>query len=124
MLGSAERFEGEPGVPTREQVHAFISSSAWVDIYRSVSTQLLCARGKGLKVIAPVAGFRWRDPEAGGENSMRWYRDAVGLDGAEPDGSQRERLLAYNEDDVRATKALREWMSSRESGTLPYIGDL
>ena len=53
--------------------------------------------------MAPSAGFAWHDPEAGGENSMRWYRAAVGLDGDEPDLAQRERLLVYNADDVRAT---------------------
>ncbi|MGH3622143.1 MAG: TM0106 family RecB-like putative nuclease, partial [Sciscionella sp.] len=123
LLASADRFAGAPGVPDRTQVRAFIGSPAWVDLYRSVSNQLLCARGKGLKVIAPVAGFHWRDPDAGGENSMRWYRDAVGLDGRAPDVSQRDRLLRYNEDDVRATHALREWMTSSATD-LPYIGDL
>jgi predicted RecB family nuclease len=95
-----------------------------VDLFRIVSESFLCARGKGLKTIAPVAGFHWRDPEAGGENSMRWYRDAVGLDGDPAQLSQRRRLLEYNEDDVRATRRLREWMSSDEVRLLPYVGDL
>ena len=34
---------------------------------------------EGLKKIAPVAGFNWRDAGAGGEASMAWYREAVGL---------------------------------------------
>lgn len=123
LLASADRFGAEPGVPSREQVQAFIDSPSWVDLYRSVSDQLLCARGKGLKVVAPVAGFRWRDPDAGGENSMRWYRAAVGLDGNAPELPQRERLLRYNEDDVLATRALREWMTTGATD-LPYIGDL
>ncbi|WP_040924394.1 TM0106 family RecB-like putative nuclease, partial [Saccharomonospora iraqiensis] len=123
LYSSAERFAGTGGVPSREEVRAFVESDEWVDLFRGVSEQFLCARGKGLKVVAPVAGFAWRDPEAGGEASMRWYREAVGMDGGTPDAGQRERLLRYNEDDVRATHALREWMSG-PAATVPYVGDL
>ncbi|GAA1330473.1 TM0106 family RecB-like putative nuclease [Catellatospora bangladeshensis] len=124
LLGSAERFKGRPGIPTAAQVREFISSDSWVDLFGIVQEQFLCAHGKGLKTIAPVAGFTWRDPEAGGENSMRWYRDAVGADGAPPEAGQRRRLLEYNEDDVRATHALREWMTSDAMAALPFAGDL
>lgn len=124
LLSSADRFTGQPGVPPRAEVAAFISSDEWVDLFRIVSTVFLCARGKGLKTVAPAAGFHWRDPEAGGENSMRWYRDAVGLDGAEVSAGQRARLLAYNEDDVRATHALRTWMTSPAMADMPFVDDL
>jgi predicted RecB family nuclease len=124
LLSSAKRFAGKPGIPTTEQVHAFITSDAWFDLFGSVRDNFLCSRGKGLKTIAPVAGFRWRDPEASGENSMRWYRDAVGLDGIPQNDAQRVRLLEYNEDDVRATHALRGWMSSPAVYEVPYVGDL
>ncbi|NUT98653.1 MAG: TM0106 family RecB-like putative nuclease [Saccharothrix sp.] len=124
LIGSAERFKGRPGIPTVGQVKEFISSDSWVDLFGIVQDQFLCAHGKGLKTIAPVAGFSWRDPEAGGENSMRWYRDAVGMDGAPPNPAQRRRLLEYNEDDVRATHALREWMTSDAMNNLPFAGDL
>ncbi|NUT46367.1 MAG: TM0106 family RecB-like putative nuclease [Saccharothrix sp.] len=124
LLGSAERFKGRPGIPTAAQVREFITSDEWVDLFGIVQEQFLCAHGKGLKTIAPVAGFRWRDPEAGGENSMRWYRDAVGMDGRPPDADQRRRLLEYNEDDVRATHTLRLWMTSDAMDDLPFAGDL
>jgi predicted RecB family nuclease len=55
---------------------------------------------------------------------MRWYRDAVGMDGDPAQPDQRRRLLEYNEDDVRATKTLREWMSSPSVNELPFVGDL
>jgi predicted RecB family nuclease len=124
LLASADRFTGTRGVPDRASVERFIESDSWVDLFRIVSDTFLCAHGKGLKTIAPMAGFRWRDPDASGENSMRWYRDAVGFDGAPADHSQRRRLLDYNEDDVRATRALREWMCSDAMARLPYLGDL
>ncbi|WP_090006669.1 TM0106 family RecB-like putative nuclease [Lentzea albidocapillata] len=124
LLASAERFAGKPGIPTIAQVKEFIGSDSWVDLFGIVREQFLCAHGKGLKVIAPAAGFSWRDPEAGGENSMRWYRSAVGMNGDELDVDQRQRLLWYNEDDVRATHRLREWMTSDAMSRLPFAGDL
>lgn len=123
LFGSVERFAGFEGVPGRAAVQSFVDSEEWVDLFRGVSEQFLCARGKGLKVVAPVAGFSWRDPEANGEASMRWYRAAVGMDGEAPDLAQRTRLLHYNEDDVRATHALRRWMSG-PAGAIPFMGDL
>jgi predicted RecB family nuclease len=69
-----------------------------------------------LKAVAPVAGFAWRDPEPGGENSMAWYRAAVSGSGeAATDDARihRQRILDYNEDDVRATYVLRQWMSQQ-----------
>lgn len=124
LLASADRFAGRRDVPAAGDVRRFIESESWVDLFRAVSDTFLCARGKGLKTIAPAAGFHWRDPEAGGENSMRWYRDAVGMDGVPARLDQRRRLLEYNEDDVRATRALREWMSSPAVRELPFVGDL
>ncbi|WP_374727446.1 TM0106 family RecB-like putative nuclease [Haloactinomyces albus] len=124
MLASAERFAGKPGIPTVDEVREFIDSDEWVDLFATVRDQFLCPNGRGLKVIAPNAGFSWRDAEAGGENSMRWYRDAVGLDGAAPSESQRRRLLQYNEDDVRATLAIRRWMTTEAEHRVPYVGDL
>jgi predicted RecB family nuclease len=124
LRGSVERFAGEPGMPAAAEVEAFIASDAWVDLFPAVSQSFLCPHGKGLKRVAPSAGFGWRDPEAGGENSMRWYRRAVGLDGDEPDPTMRERLLVYNEDDVRATHALRTWMTSDAVLAVPHLDDL
>jgi predicted RecB family nuclease len=123
LYESARRFAGRPGVPTVEQVRAFVDGPQWVDMFQAVSDQFICPNGKGLKKIAPVAGFSWRDPEAGGEASMSWYRLAVGYDGAAPDQTQRTRLLEYNEDDVRATQVLREWMTTRADEEVPGLAD-
>ncbi len=120
LYESARRFAGMPDVPTEAEVRAFVDGPEWVDMFQAVSEQFICPNGKGLKKIAPVAGFGWRDPEAGGEASMSWYRLAVGYDAA-PDMSQRTRLLEYNEDDVRATQVLREWMSPLVPG--PHSAD-
>ncbi len=124
LRASADRFAGVPGVPPRDEVDAFIASHEWVDIFESVNQNFVCPDGKGLKRIAPVAGFGWQDAEASGEASMEWYAAAVGLDGGPLDLTQRDRLLRYNEDDVQATKVLREWLSSERILRLPTVDDL
>lgn len=124
LLASAQRFAGMPGVPPLAEVEAFIADPSWVDLFAVVDEWFLCAHGKGLKRVAPAAGFTWQDPEASGENSMRWYRDAVGMDGEPPDAVQRERLLAYNADDVAATNALRSWMTSPAIDRVPLASAL
>lgn len=118
MLSSAARFGPEgtvavvKGVPSVAQVRRFISSEQWVDVHEAVSGQFVSTSGLGLKVVAPVAGFSWRDPDAGGENSIGWYRDAQSARGVGR-AVGRSRILDYNEDDVRATRAVREWISRR-----------
>ncbi len=125
LLGSATRFQGYPGVPSVGEVRGFIESDHWVDLFEYVVEHFVSARGRGLKVLARFAGFDWRDDDAGGEASMAWYREAVGLDGpGDGDPAQRTRVLEYNEDDVRATKALREWMTDEATGAVPAVDDL
>ncbi|WP_042573527.1 TM0106 family RecB-like putative nuclease [Rhodococcus sp. MEB064] len=123
LLNSARRFVGMPGVPTEAEVRAFIDSPDWVDMYIAVSDNFVCPSGKGLKKVAPVAGFTWRDDEAGGEASMVWYRQAVGYEGP-VDDTQRTRLLEYNEDDVQATRALRVWMNDGAADEIPTVDAL
>ena len=116
MLSSAARFGPEgsvaavPGVPSGDEVRRFVGSDDWVDVHEAVRSQFVSTAGMGLKVVAPVAGFAWRDPEAGGEASMGWYREAQAARG-EPRVTGRARILAYNEDDVRATKSVRDLIS-------------
>lgn len=116
MLSSAARFGPDgtvavvEGVPSVREVRDFVSSRQWVDVHEAVTTQFVSTSGLGLKVVAPEAGFGWRDPEAGGEASLGWYREAQDARGVARDAG-RQRILDYNEDDVRATRAVREWIS-------------
>jgi len=78
------------------------------DLWAWTKCRFVSPNGYSLKVIAPLCGFGWRDDDAGGAQSEIWYSDL--LDG---DLSQRPRLLAYNEDDVAAQLAIRNWVRSR-----------
>ncbi len=124
LLASADRFAGEPGIPTRAAVSEFIASPEWVDMFIAVGDAFLSLDGRSLKKVAPAAGFAWRDPEAGGEASMAWYLVASGREPGHDDderAAQRRRILEYNEDDVRATRVLREWMCSPAVEDLPVV---
>lgn len=68
----------------------------------------------GLKAIAKWIGFRWRDTDPGGAQSMAWWAEYM----ADPVGKAalRDRVIAYNEDDVRATFALRDWLEHAIGG--------
>lgn len=90
-------------------VEDFIASDRWIDMRSVFESQLITGDKVGLKVVANLAGFTWRDEDPGGAQSMVWYQEAI-----VGDKQAQQRLLAYNEDDVRATKALREWMESSD----------
>jgi predicted RecB family nuclease len=87
--------------------------SAFVDLLEIVQTHFFGAVGLGLKQIAVTAGFRWRDSDPGGLNSQRWFDQAVHAPDEATRAAARERVLAYNEDDVRATAHLRAWLRAQ-----------
>jgi predicted RecB family nuclease len=110
MLQIVDAAPSHVHLPDRREIDELVRSPHWVDVYDVVRTSLVVGHGLGLKRIAPLAGFAWRDDDAGGLQSMTWYREA--LDNADPSvrAANRSRLLAYNEDDVRATLAVRDWL--------------
>lgn len=107
MLSSARRF----GYPEEEQVQEFIASPEWVDLFVQVKQNFAGPQGLGLKLVAPVAGHSWPNEDIDGETSVDLRRQAVS-------GSHtaRQTLLDYNEGDVRATRAVREWMTNDAPG--------
>ncbi len=64
--------------------------------------------GNGLKTIADYVDFHWRDPNPGGAQSITWWTSYW----TDPEQrlDARSRVLTYNEDDVRATFAVRDWL--------------
>ena len=84
------------------------------DLFTVMRTHFFGTHGLGLKHVAThAAGFSWRDDDPGGLNSQRWFDDAVHADSPTAREEARRRVLEYNEDDVRATAALRTWLRSR-----------
>ncbi|HUE06373.1 MAG TPA: TM0106 family RecB-like putative nuclease [Acidimicrobiales bacterium] len=117
--GQMKRLADRLGV--RDEVDAFLASDEWVDLLEIVRGQLVTGRSMGLKETAPLAGFAWRFDDAGGTLAMVKYDEAVDV---EADSGSRTAaakwILDYNEDDVRATAALRAWLDGA-ARVLPSI---
>lgn len=60
----------------------------------------------GLKDIATYLGFHWRSDDASGANSVVWFEQYLQSE----DASLKQKIVEYNEDDVRATRVLKEWL--------------
>ncbi len=63
-----------------------------------------------LKDVAKYLGYAWSDAEAGGAESVVWYDTWLRTG----DRASLDRIIRYNEDDVRATMLLRDWLASQK----------
>jgi predicted RecB family nuclease len=104
-------------------VEAFIASEQWVDLRTVFRDQLVTGTALGLKVVAPLAGFSWRGNDPGGGQSIAHYIEAVGDPDPAVRSEARRWLLEYNEDDVRASAALRGWLDT-DARLLPPVDTL
>ncbi|MGD0853803.1 MAG: TM0106 family RecB-like putative nuclease [Acidimicrobiales bacterium] len=100
------------GGPSMDDLTTFRLQSppAWIDLHELAKVQIQTEGPLGLKQLAASAGFQWRDVNPSGEASMLWYEVATRGDAIDAAVS-RQRILDYNEDDCRATKALRDWLN-------------
>ena len=78
-----------------------------IDIYdQTVESVVLPLYFYSLKDVAGYIGYKWNDPEAGGAESVVWYNEWL----EKKDDKILKKILKYNEDDVRATLAIKEWL--------------
>ena len=110
----AVALTGEVGADLMAMINAVQRSERWVDLEQEFQRVAIAPSGTGLKKIGPYAGFEWEADDAGGEASMLWHHHAV--DG---DEAIRAKLLRYNENDVAAGLAIRDWLCANELPTLP-----
>lgn len=103
----ADRYAGEPGIPTHEELEEFFVHL--IDLHEVLSKEVVWpTRSLSLKDLARLVGFNWRDHEAGGDNSILWARTAMGDPDPAARAAARGRLARYNADDVEAQRFLRE----------------
>lgn len=89
--------------------------SAIVDLKKELCASVIFPESdQGLKTLASYVGFRWRDQDPGGAQSIAWWKAYRADPVANAD--QRSRVLAYNEDDTRATFALLDWYRGFTAG--------
>jgi predicted RecB family nuclease len=65
-----------------------------------------------IKHIAKLVGFRWRDPDPSGANSIAWFNDYLENPSQ---ASLLQRILRYNEDDCLAMLAIKRYFENRAS---------
>lgn len=106
-----------------DEVEAFTTSDQWIDLYAVFRDQLLTGTTIGLKTVAHLAGFRWRGEDIGGGQAMVRYAEAIGNSDVAVQTAARRWILEYNEDDVRATATLREWLDG-EARALPSVEEI
>lgn len=143
-----DKYAGHPGIPSVEELDAFLTSPDWIDLHAIFKKNLIFfTENLTLKSLAKyVVRFGWRDEQPGGANSVAWYNDAIAakaqanqltLEGDTEAALEQEekfvagttRILEYNEDDVIATWKLRDWVSSlgeaqKPGKKLPSVADL
>ncbi len=117
--GQLRRLAARCGL--EDEVEEFIRSEQWVDLLPIVRDQLITGLpSMGLKTVAPLARFSWRGDEVGGDLAMVRFLEAVAEEDPTLRSEARQWILDYNEDDVRATATLREWLDS-DASFLPSI---
>jgi predicted RecB family nuclease len=114
-----EARDGVSGVADR--VEQLLSAPCWIDLLDEVRARVQSLNGLGLKVIARATGFAWRTEDAGGEASIRWYGRATEDVDPVVRAVYRNRILEYNEDDVAATRHLREWFDLHGAEEIPPL---
>ena len=83
---------------------------AFVDLERVMKRSVVMPTdSSSLKAYARFAGFTWRDDDPGGSQSLAWW-NAYWTDAA-ANAELRERVIRYNEDDVRASFVVRDWLA-------------
>lgn len=92
-----------------------------IDLHRvAVETVILPLYFYSLKDIAKLLGFKWQAEDAGGAESVVWYNDWLESRHGGPVGDQKilDKILKYNEDDVRATLFVKEWLEKQKPRTV------
>lgn len=112
MRRLASKHAGFPGVPTLSEVEDLLGSGSVIDLVDCVRSLIWPLPGNGLKHVAKHCGFSWQAEDAGGDMSTVWRQLAVTSVDPVERSSMQKRLYDYNVDDVRAQRAVRDWLQA------------
>ena len=73
-----------------------------------------------IKHIAKLVGFRWRDPDPSGANSIAWFNEYLENPAHE---NLIQRILRYNEDDCLAMLAIKRYFENRTEEDMRSKGE-
>ena len=106
-----ERLTIEHGV-AEVSLEEMIATGLFVDLYAVVKGAVrIGTESYGLKHVEQLAGYeRGHDIDQGAAAVVEYERWMTETDRARRDQHILDRIAAYNEDDVRATRAVRDWL--------------
>jgi predicted RecB family nuclease len=110
LRACARRHAGNPGIPSPDEIDVFIGSQHWIDIYPKAKAIWATGTGAGLKSIAPIVDHHWEDENDGGAQSLLWFDEATHSSDSAVRLERSQKLLRYNENDVIATKRVRDYL--------------
>ncbi|MDR0285545.1 MAG: TM0106 family RecB-like putative nuclease [Propionibacteriaceae bacterium] len=112
-VAALRRFARSARAPSDLDWLEEFAADHFVDLLPVVREHFFGVEGLGLKAVATAGpGFTWRDPDPSGLNSQFWFADAIHGPSSHAREAAKVRVLQYNEDDVRATWTLRQWLRS------------
>ncbi|HMA10241.1 MAG TPA: TM0106 family RecB-like putative nuclease, partial [Steroidobacteraceae bacterium] len=93
-----------PQVATPGEIEALFTGPRSLDLYYDVvkPASEWPTHDLSIKSLARYCGFSWRDVDPSGASSIEWFDRWART----RDPRFRQRLLAYNEDDCRATRVV------------------
>lgn len=101
-----------PDVCGEDEIDVMFAAERCTDVYAIVAARTDWPLGSyGIKAIAVACGFSWDDADPGGANSVEWYDRFV----TTGDPALRDRIVAYNRDDVRASEVVRDALHELET---------
>ena len=109
LIGSLGPWDKPLGVRASDLI-----DSCFVDLHKDLKSHFIGVHGLGLKQVATAVGFEWRDDDPSGEQSQVWLDRARSPGNLDDARAMRSRILEYNEDDVRATAFVRDWLRRQE----------
>jgi predicted RecB family nuclease len=110
---------------TREdEVDSLLRLGVFVDLYRVVRQGLRAGvESYSIKRLEPLCGYVRQLDLRDATSSLIAFEAALEDGTAEGAHGERQRVAAYNEDDCRATLALRDWLEDRRAELAARLGE-
>ena len=113
-----EALVGEHGVRQAE-LKELVDTGLFIDLYRIALTAVQAGtESYGLKHLEQLTGFRRSDDLGAGSDAVVEYEKWMASNGTEQECL--DRIAMYNEDDVRATLALRNWLLDNRADSFEW----
>lgn len=113
---SLERLARDHGV-AESQLHELIETGCFVDLFPVVRNSVqVGVESYGLKHVERLTGFKRSEDIHGGSGAVVDYDCWI----HDKDPARLKQIADYNEDDVRATMALRDWLIQQRPTDLAW----